>query len=250
MSGTADARGLLVTLRSPPAPAVGNDVVDAGSPRCRGKSADTRFLDRILTPSEREAVVAAPDPDHALWLHWAAKEAAFKAATGVRGDAPVFEHAAFEVELGGEGDAAGTHGIVRWDGLVFNWRVWGAPPVPGAIHVVSWAERREGLPRLHARAEQLPDEDPVPLHRLSDRERNAVHSPASAWVRLRARAALAELAEVDEGELEIVSAAGPAGRTPPTVLLRGEPAEWSVSLSHHGRLLAWALARAAQASSE
>lgn len=222
-------------------PAVGNDVVDTTHPRCAGKSADHRFLARILTPAEAETVRSASDPDRCLWLHWAAKEAAFKAATRVRGEPPVFEHAAFRVDLPEAGDA--VEGSVRWEELVLPWREWQAPHAVGGIHVVCWAEGPDGPPDLHGGTEAIPDGDRIPRNRFTERERRAVHSPPSGWARLRARAHLAELAGVDEDVLEIVTADGPPGRVPPAVLMRGEPTGWSVSLSHHGRLVAWALAR-------
>jgi hypothetical protein len=52
---------------------------------------------------------------------------------------------------------------------------------------------------------------------------------------------------VDEQRVQVVSSEGPKGRVPPEVLLDGGPAGADVSLSHHGRWLAWAL-RLAQPS--
>ncbi len=60
-------------------------------------------------------------------------------------------------------------------------------------------------------------------------------------MRLAARAALAKALGVDEARVQVVSNDGPKGRIPPEVLLDGEPAPADVSLSHHGRWLAWAL---------
>ena len=230
-----------MTARTPGparAPAVGTDVVDAALPRCRGKSADDRFVARVLTEAEAAAVRDAADPDRALWLRWAAKESAFKVATALRGDPPVFEHRAFEVDVAADG--AGGRG--RWEELVVFWRLWDEPG-EGGLHVVAWADGPTGRPRLEAGAVLTDDDDDISLHRLTERELRSVHSPASGAVRLRARSHLARLEGVEETEVEIVTDEGPAGRMPPRALLHGEPARWGVSLSHHGRLLAWALAR-------
>jgi hypothetical protein len=45
---------------------------------------------------------------------------------------------------------------------------------------------------------------------------------------------------VPEGDLEIGCGPGQPGRRIPKVLLRGEEIPVDLSLSHHGRLLAWA----------
>jgi phosphopantetheine--protein transferase-like protein len=59
-------------------PCVGNDVVDLKEPENAGKSANSRFLKKILTDAEIESVINAENPDAALWSLWACKEAAYK----------------------------------------------------------------------------------------------------------------------------------------------------------------------------
>ena len=59
--------------------AVGNDIVDLGSPHVTGKSRDEKFLRRVLTPEEQEAVLQSADPDVLLQVYWTAREAAYKA---------------------------------------------------------------------------------------------------------------------------------------------------------------------------
>lgn len=220
------------------APAVGNDVVDLRDPRCEGKAADERFAARVLADSERADVAASSDPDLALWRRWAAKEAAFKAATVVRGgQPPPFVHASFVVE---EEDASG--GTVVWEELRLPWRVSGGREA-GGIHVVAWSARDPGRPLVHGGTKILAADSSIPRERFTDRECRALHSPASAWVRIHARAHLATLLDRPERDVEIVCAEGPPGRVPPKALVGGRPTGWTVSLSHHGRLLGWVLAR-------
>ena len=95
---------------------VGIDVVDPRDRRCVGKARDERFLARVLAETERGAVGAAPDPDATLWRLWAAKEAAFKVITKVRGAPPVFVHAAFRVDPPGTLSEDGF-GRVEWEGF-------------------------------------------------------------------------------------------------------------------------------------
>ena len=76
------------------------------------------------------------------------------------------------------------------------------------------------------------------------------NSRSSALVRLGARAALARALGVEESRLQVVCGAGPAGRVPPEVLLDGDAAPADVSLSHHGRWLAWGIRLATRPGAE
>ena len=78
---------------------VGVDVVDLHDPRCRGKEDEPRFLARVLSVEERALVTRSPAPATKLWRLWAAKEAAYKVVSKVRGAPPPFVHAQFRVEL-------------------------------------------------------------------------------------------------------------------------------------------------------
>ena len=76
---------------------VGNDVVDLKAVGNVGKSGDTRFMRRVFTPDEQQAIYRSAHPDKLLWAFWAAKETAYKAAaktdpdiTSAPGRYPVF----------------------------------------------------------------------------------------------------------------------------------------------------------------
>jgi len=156
----------------------------------------------------------------------------------------VFTHRDFEVVWAGP--AAGPltrRGVVRYGGAVL--------PVElrirdGAYHAVAVTGAGAVPPLLGV---ALLDRPGAPwsgsledlLGRLSVREAEAVHHRASAAVRLAARAALSAALSVDEARLEIVCAPGPVGRRPPEVLLDGSASAADVSLSHHGRWIAWAI---------
>jgi phosphopantetheine--protein transferase-like protein len=233
--------------RSPepePRAAVGNDVVDLADPRCSGKLDDARFLDRIFTDAERRSIGADPEPESRLWTHWAAKEAAFKVLSKRLGTPPVFAHREFEV---GGGD--GMEGVVLHRASRVPWRVVSRDP----LHVVALGPDPVAWPDADAQElhwGSLPLRPPpfggeetltALLERFSERERGAVHGLPSARVRLEARARLATALAVEEARVEIVCGPGAPGRTPPEVLLDGRPAPADVSLSHHGRWVAWAL---------
>jgi len=233
---------------------VGNDVVDLENPRTDGRATDERFVGRVLDEDEQETVRLSAEPDLELWCHWAAKEAGFKIISKLIGAPPPFVHRAFKVTWDGPpGSAAVEPGAVVRRGAVTYGEHRACVSVathPGALHAVGYAPRNPSgrEPVVHPRVALLDApgssweaalEDLLP--RFTAREADAVYSRASAAVRLGARADLASRIEVREDRLEIVCAPGPTSQRPPRVLLDGEETEADVSLSHDGRLIAWAL---------
>jgi phosphopantetheinyl transferase (holo-ACP synthase) len=231
---------------------VGNDVVDLSRVRVRGKSGDDRFVSRVLAPEEHSALTEATDPDLELWCLWAAKEAAYKIASKLRIIPPVFAHAEFRVTWSWRGRAqadrecAVRRGLVSYGGLRTPVEVRHELEVVHAVAHSDPVDRARG--GIVAAKRRLEDDD---HHRrsfadslrdqLSPGEAAAVHSHASAAVRINARSALARALDVDDSRLEIVNEPGPRGRRPPKVLLDGSPAMADVSLSHDGAWVAWAL---------
>jgi hypothetical protein len=95
--------------------------------------------------------------------------------------------------------------------------------------------------------------------RFTDDEWGSVHSVASAHVRLRVRRRLQELlVRASPGDLtrsnpapdvEILTSAHRPGRTPPRVRIDGvDRPDIDLSLSHHGRFVAWAILLPAELS--
>ena len=225
-----------------PAPVVGNDIVDLLDPRTAGKHADRRFIARVLDDGERVALSQAEDPAVALWAFWAAKEAAYKVASKLRGAPPLFAHAAFAVTWT-ESEPDGWAGRVAYEELQIPVVVARSGAVIHAVAAFGAAvgsallgSERLGEPpeAWNARLAEL-------LPRFTEREADAVHSLPSAAVRIRARSALAAVLAAEEADLEIVCDPGVTGRRPPRVLLRGRAAPADVSLSHHGSWVAWAV---------
>ncbi len=231
---------------------VGNDVVDLSRPRVRGKSEDDRFVSRILGREERSAVTAATDPDLELWCLWAAKEAAYKIASKQRHVPPIFVHAEFRVTWSWRGSAQADsectirRGVVSHESTRTHVEVRHEFEVLHAVAHSGHVDRASG--EIVAGRRRLEDGDVNRQHvadrlrhQLSPREIAAVHSHASAAVRIAARSALARTLGVDDSRLEIVTGPGPTGRRPPRVLLDGTQAMADVSLSHDGAWIAWAL---------
>jgi len=231
-------------------------------------SANARFVERVFTAAEREAIEGGADPDLEVWFGWAAKEAAYKVVSKVRGEAPIFVHRAFVVRWeygarGGAGDVpdspaarfdSSRRGIVHYEDVALPVRVEAALE-RGYVHALSWqAAGDDGAaaraPRGTIRAVHRLDRPGAPWSgsleslgsRLTDREREPVHSLLSAAVRIGARNDACKLLCVEPHRLEIVCRPGRVGRRPPVVLVDGAPARVDVSLSHDGPWIAWALA--------
>jgi len=218
---------------------VGIDVVDRRSPRVLRGLPRSRTVDRVLAEEERRRVASAADPAAAFWMHWAAKEAAFKAVTLLRGAPPVFAHAAFRVDLD---EARVDYGEIGVDVSVHATRdrlVVVATP-PGDGDPALWGAG--AVAALHRGLDEA-DLDHLRAHRFTDRERGAVRSLPSALARLTVRKEAAGVLELDETRLEVICPAGPAGRSPPYLHVDGRPhANCGVSISHDGDWVAWAVA--------
>jgi len=228
---------------------LGNDVVDLEDRRSGGKATDVGFVTRVLSDGERAGLARSDDPDLELWSLWAAKEAAFKVVSKLRGKPPVFEHAAFVASWSQARPRRSVESEVR-SGMVRNGDIRVFVSVlhrHGVLHAVGHTDRTAaanvdvGLGRLdEAGAPWAAGLDQL-LRRFTAREAEAIHSVASAAVRLGARRALAARTGVDERRLEIVCRPGATGRRPPYVLLDGREAPADVSLSHAGAWIGWAL---------
>lgn len=218
------------------ATAIGIDVVDCRNPRVMQGLPKDRTVDRVLSDTEAARLAASADPVRDFWLHWGAKEAAFKATTLLRGAPPVFAHAAFEVDLARERVQYGEIELALAvhtspERLVVVARsVEAEMPPTWAAGTVQALHRGAGGADLAA----LRDE------RFSPAERDAVRGLPSALVRMAVRREAAHCLEVDEARLQVICPAGPTGRRPPYLHLDGVPTEGcGISISHDGDWLAW-----------
>jgi hypothetical protein len=193
---------------------LGNDVVDLGDPEARLDGRHPRFEERVFTPGERAALAASRQRQRLHWALWAAKESAYKARKRLAPEA-VFSPREYEVELSPL-PAAGEPGVVsghaRRHGEAFALEV----QVDGAtVHAIARAGPEKATPA-----------------RILWRVVPAVGDPGLS-VRRLAAAAIGSALGLDPGDLRI------AGR-PPALLHRGRVLGATVSLSHHGRFVAFA----------
>ncbi len=226
---------------------LGNDIVDLTDPRHAGKASDDRFLKRVFSEAEQTQIRATENRDRALWVRWAGKEAAFKTISKSRGAPPVFIHPTFEVTLFAPDDAPDDPPVTRFGQVLYQDSLLPLriEVVGTTLHAVTWVPGggRHSPPFTWGSKETSSPGDDwkealAPF--FSPGEWGCVSHQRSALARLAARKSMAASLGVEETELEIGCGPGKPGRRIPKVFLRGEEIPMDLTLSHHGRLLAWA----------
>ena len=222
---------------------IGNDLVDLRAREAAGKSRDARFVARVFTAREAELIASSPSSDAALWMLWAAKEAAYKVAKKLRPDV-IFAHSRYEVIPDGAELTArsGLQGLDGLDGASFpvEWRL--SPTFVHCVAMDAGGDFRSLRIAISARAELDRDAaayDPTARERLSLLPARSAESLA---VRRLARTLAAE---AGLGEVEIVRERTGSVFGPPRLYSRGNAAPlagWDITLSHDGELAAVALA--------
>ncbi|HET7552140.1 MAG TPA: 4'-phosphopantetheinyl transferase superfamily protein [Gemmatimonadaceae bacterium] len=247
---------------------IGNDLVDLRAREAAGKSGDTRFLARVFTTREAELIASSPSPDTALWILWAAKEAAYKVAKKLSPDV-IFAHSRYEVipddaaltiDSDGSSVSEGAppgrsvparsvlragrvrlQGLDGLDGVVLpvEWRL--SPTFVHCVAMEADGDFHSLRVAISARAEL--DRDST-VYEPTDREQLSLAGRAAESLAVR-RLARALAAEAGLGEVEIVRERHGSVFGPPRLYPRGGAAPlagWDITLSHDGELAAVALA--------
>lgn len=208
---------------------IGNDIVDLKTADARGKAGDARFIARVFTVSEQEAIRRSAHPDALLWTFWAAKEAAYKAISKAAPDissAPRHYRVAIDFQNrqnqpeNAAGDVATPLGVapvrifcnMEWVHCMASAGLTATPFDIGIIYGIR---------------EITPDRRPV-----SVRE--------SATAREAATAGIASFLGINPDDIRILRETGPRGQGPPMVHIKGKRAPIDISLSHDGRFAAYA----------
>ena len=187
---------------------VGNDVIDLGDREVIEGPTHPRFDQRVFAAAERALLRSSRTPGLLRWTLWAAKEAAYKLARK-RNSRVVFSPRRFVVELQQEDRARIRHGDVE-----FTVRIASAGH---ALHALAQDTGRSVDRLVWAVEPKGRDADP-------------------------SRAARALAARVLGEELDLPAEAfhfGRCGRVP-TLTVEGRRGSLDLSLSHHGRFVAFA----------
>jgi hypothetical protein len=230
---------------------IGNDLVDLRAREAEGKWGDARFVKRVFTAREAELIAGSGSPDTALWMLWAAKEAAYKVARKLAPDV-IFAHSRYEVipaegalEPGDVGTSVlrsgrvGLRDLAGLDGAFFpvEWRL-----SPTFVHCIAMSPGGDFHSlRIAISARDDIDRDTA-AYEPTERERVSLagrERPAESLAVRRLARALA--AEVGLGEVEIVRERNGSALGPPRLYSRGGAAPldgWDITLSHDGELVA------------
>jgi len=204
---------------------LGNDVVDLLDPESRPDSFRPRFDARVYTAEERRLIATDPRSLARRWAHWAAKEAAYKLAKQVD-DAVIFAPsklvARFEPVSNLRGRRLERRGQLEWPGTpAFGLQTLELRSfeTDARVHVVALPAGSD-WGAVDSRVEEIDPE--------RDDPRETVRALAVREIALRLGVA--------PDRLRI----GRRGRIP-TVELDGTRTSLSLSLSHHGRWVGYAM---------
>lgn len=190
---------------------IGNDLVDLQDPETRPDAIHPRFDQRVFSAGEQLALAASAVPNRLRWSLWAAKEAAYKAWRRLE-PTLTFLPARFHSRLDGEGC-----GVVTHEGRVVPVRI----DLEGdLIHAVAGDWNVGGLVAAVAQIpRQIGAQVPGP--------RQLVRQLAVARLSHRLGVAREALHIEREGRI-------------PRLWIGDNPANVDLSLSHHGRFVAFA----------
>ena len=194
---------------------VGNDVVDLSDAESRPEALHARFDARVFTSDEWTALSASASPYTLRWTLWAAKESAYKVAKKIDPAARFFPRD-FLVRRIGEERAEVTYETGPFDVRLDRTDEW--------VHAVAT------LPAANILSTHRPVSAGV--ERLE-----ALGTGPSRKVRELACAALGARMNLPPGQVQIRSERGI-----PFFLFQNRRLPVDLSLSHHGRFLAWAWA--------
>ncbi|MCO6432062.1 MAG: 4'-phosphopantetheinyl transferase superfamily protein [Deltaproteobacteria bacterium] len=190
---------------------IGDDIVDLSL----ANDLHPRFANRVFTDSEREAI---RDSWSLLWLHWAAKEAAYKAFKRIN-TALVFlpKRFQFDIDTATVSTPTGT-GHCRWS-------------VNGDfVHVGCTTGRCSDLMQLRSWTAQI----------VEDKERVQAKEH-SMCARQLAILKVAQALDLSEQDLRISNNRKGAWSSIPFLEVKGRPLEYPISLSHDGRFVSCSL---------
>lgn len=187
---------------------IGNDVVDLGDPEAQPSALHPRFDDRVFSEDEQGLIATADSAHEMRWMIWAGKESAYKLVKRQNSSA-VFSPFVFQARID-------SQDLLK---VIFQGRSMcvGITRFGTAIHAVA------GLTL-----------DQV---ERSTSDIQTTRSNPSTAVRFFARRRLAQIHSLPMEAIEI--ATGP--HRIPEIMLCGKRSSQMISLSHHGRYVAFAL---------
>ncbi|MDY6825545.1 MAG: 4'-phosphopantetheinyl transferase superfamily protein [Thermodesulfobacteriota bacterium] len=206
---------------------MGNDVVDLLSPYVKGKSGDRKFVQRVLTPREHQALLKYDAPDNLLQIYWAAKETAYKVILKSCPDVSSAPRQ-YNVYLDTPENGRDFQGWVHTPRRIVHIT---ARQNKDFVHCVGAEACMIKKTVIHC-VENISHRIEPDVCRYSDVE--------SRMVRTSAKRKIASILSVSEHDITITNVHHENGRLFPAVDIRREKTGISISMSHDGRFIAYA----------
>lgn len=207
--------------------------MDLTDPRSKGRSLDTRFINRVFTLREQEQIVNNDYPDVLMWGLWAGKETAYKILCKLYGQVTSAPRK-YEVRINFSEDTlekenSFVSGIVR------------TPYDPVSIRIFREADY------IHCVGvtgnEELINSVIWGIHTADLLEgAEDIYSPGAASVEIRkvATRKIALYCKEKIEDIDIIRVKGSHGLGPPKVYIKGKEAMIDISLSHDRHFLSYA----------
>jgi phosphopantetheinyl transferase (holo-ACP synthase) len=210
---------------------LGNDIVDLRDPDARPESFRARFDDRVFSAEEQRAIAQDSNPLARRWAHWGAKEAAYKLAKQLDSRF-VFTPGRLVAHYVDDEDKAAVSRRVA-SRLERRGELELPSPLPQGIRILE-LRSFETLDRVHVVA--VPQGSDWGAVEMAAEMLERKSDDPSLAVRALAIRGISRSLGIAPGRLSI----GREGRIP-TVELDGLRTPLSLSLSHHGDWIAYAM---------
>ena len=204
--------------------------MDLNDPQGQGKSRDTRFINRVFSPDEKQQILNSSEPDLLLWSLWAGKETAYKAVRKSHPEAISIPRR-YGVKLnnpdGISSKAPFMSGVVEtpYDSVFIRIFI-----NEDYVHCVGITGRSETINLVIRGVHQISRGND--FHFSTD-------SP-SLKVRQLAKKAISSHLGRNMEDIDIRRFKGPRGLKPPVVSIKGKVGMVDISLSHDGNFVAYA----------
>jgi len=223
---------------------LGNDVVDLTTAGIAGKTQNARFVKRIFSNKEQNAISESENPDQTLWMTWAAKETAYKLISKIIGP-PVFSHIRFETTFLQPSPDSKFNVEVVYNKWKFPLKINLKKNYIHAVGVYKEIDNQveylfhEKILRIKQSELKYWDNKFRWADIFTKEELPSIRQVESALVRLHCKKSIAENLNISPTRLQIIRPTKELKSHPPFILLDDKRTEIDISLSHHGSWLGW-----------
>lgn len=217
---------------------VGNDVVDLNLKEIADKYRDARFVRRVFTPLEQQIIQTSKNSNRMLWILWASKETAYKIISK-KNDGTPFVHKRFQIKSVTGNSPSTVLTQVHYQNQRINVKVRCSKQSLHATGVIT-AKTEPSVEYYYSAVKYPKVAKAFNESNFSPLERESIRSSESMWVRHYAKKDLSRRLGIPFAALTILRRRASNKWAAPEVYVNHVRAPIDISLSHHGRWVAWA----------